>query len=229
MRGIIFVILLFNLSALDQGHYKTLVIDTLIDPGNHFGINCSDLKSTFYPMELEDKLIHKDFTKHPNLITSLPIYDDDQKFQISIDNEDGILELFLPDSNSIDTIRISKLKLLRNPFYDTIFHDRVEWIDSDSGIVQPPIKTSHKFKVIKKGKNKISHLDHIQIHINSKMYLVQLESKRSYAGQVTHYHGYKPKKYRDDRENYKGKKKIKIWGSIIENKYSYYGKLELTE
>jgi len=144
----------------------------------------------------------KSTTKYyPNFQTVVSLNSDSTNIQIPIDDQNGFLEI--SNIYNYDTIRIDYLKLYSNCYKDTS-ETVIEYyrIINDT-VSNEPYKVKHK-TTTHKDKCKRKPPYKTTLTINQKKYMVSIQKKLDGVEEL-HGHGYKPKRYQKDSENFKGK------------------------
>lgn len=182
----------------------TLIIDTVdfIDNYDKYYFKVNLTNQGFADLGEIDTTAKVSTEEYPNFQTTVNLKTDSTNIQIPIDQQHGFLEL--SNVYNQDTIRINYLKLYSNCYKDTS-KTVIEYyrIINDS-IADKPHKVkrktrTHKEKCERKPPFKTA------LTINEERYFVSVQKKKSDALVYTHGHGYKPTRYYENREDFKGK------------------------
>ncbi len=206
MRPLIFILVLTLLTFVSFGQDRkiTLQIDTLVQNNyNNFSIGLTGQFFGNYPLIIEDSTYIKRTDSYPNLICPLTLKTDTTNIQISIDNGGGYILLIGAYQSIKDTLKINKVVVYNNCYNDTSF-TRIDYFAyNQDSLTTKYLKSKFSWKPIKKN-CKTSPLFETSYKINGVSYLVSTKIQDDQT-EVTTFHGYKPKKYSRDPDNYKGK------------------------
>jgi hypothetical protein len=202
---LILILIISTLTSFGQDKKIVLQIDTLVLNGfDKFSISITGQGFANFPDFLEDSVFIKNTAGHPNFICPLTLRTDSSNIQISLDDQGGYLQLMDAYKLKNDTLKINKVVVFNNCYRDTTFTRIDYYIKKSDGSIDKPFKTKYS-KTIAKKKCKIRPLFKTAYRINNDLYFVSFQKQKSIGTDITDFHGYKPKKYLEDRDNYKGK------------------------
>ncbi|MBL7902063.1 MAG: hypothetical protein JNK73_08720 [Bacteroidia bacterium] len=206
MRRVLFLLPLAILTVFSFGQDRKIVlqIDTLILNGySDFSIALTGQFFGNYPLTIDDSCYVKKINNYPNFICSLTLKNDTTNIEISLDDKGGHLSLIGAYHLLKDTIQIDKVVVFSNCYNDTTF-TRIDYFAYQPDSLTTKYLKSRFKKEITKMKCKNRPLFKTFYRINNVSYLVSFQMKKE-DEEVTTFHGYKPKKYSNDPNNYKGR------------------------
>ena len=202
---LILTLIITTLNSFGQDKKIVLQIDTLILNGyDKFSIAIKGQGFTNFPDVIDDSVYVKRTNSYPNFISPLTLKTDSSNIQISLDDQGGYLQLMDAYKVKNDTLQINKVVVFNNCYRDTTFTRIDYYIKKSDGSIDKPFKTKYS-KTIAKKKCKIRLLFKTSYRINDVSYFVSFQKQKDIGTEITDFHGYRPKKYLEDRDNYKGK------------------------
>ncbi len=211
---LLFAFLLIQLNSYSQERKITVVIDTLEMEGEYedfwAGIN-GHVFGYHDITNLSDSLLHYDPKNYPNFSCNVFVKDTNEAITIALDNQGNYLEFVSLPHLKQDTIKIDRLLFAKMCNHDTLVSETVYWLESDTGLVEPPIRVKYKREAVHpKCKQKFPKT--LSVTVNG---MTQNLKTRTFDGmvEVTTFYGHKPKRYSRHREKYKRRRKIYFHGS----------------
>jgi hypothetical protein len=194
-----------TLNSFGQDRHIVLQIDTLILNGyDKFSISLTGQGNPNFPTFLNDTVYIKNPIGQPNFICPLTLKTDSSNIRITIDDQGGYLQLIDAYKLKGDTIKINKVFVFENCINDTTFTRIAYYIKKPDGSIGKPFKTKRS-KSINKKKCKVKALNKVEYRVNNVSYFALFQEQKDSGLKITEFHGYKPRKYLEDRDNYKGK------------------------
>lgn len=202
---LLLTIIIAAFNSFGQDKNIVLQIDTLILNGyDKFSITITDSDFENFGDIVIDSIFVRNNVEYPNFICSLTLQTDSSNIQISLDDHGGYLQLLDAYKLQNDTLKINKFVVFNNCYRDTTFMRIDYYLKNPDGSIAKPYRTKYTKKVSKiRCKNR--PLIKTAYRINNELYSVSFHKKESIGTEITVFHGYKPKKYLKNRENYKGK------------------------
>jgi len=202
---LILTLIISTLNSFGQEKKIVLQIDTLILNGyDKFSISITGQGFANFGDFLEDSIYIKNSVGYPNFICPLTLKTDSSNIEISLDDQGGYLLLMGAYKSKHDTLKINKVIVFSNCYRDTTYTRIDYYLKNEDGSIDKPFKTKYS-KTITKNKCKVRPLFKTAYRINNDLYLVSFKKQKSIGTEITDFHGYKPKKYLEDRDNYKGR------------------------
>tara|TARA_R110001592_G_scaffold317347_3_gene594136 strand:+ start:23 stop:709 length:687 start_codon:yes stop_codon:yes gene_type:complete len=184
---------------------RTIVIQ--IDTIESFNSNISTLSTYvtnqgFLNMGEEfDSTQTFDLNSFPNYINTITIQTDSSNLQLSIGNG-SYLEFLNIYSLKSDTLRIKKFEQYYTKTVDTTY-TIIEYYKMINGnLDKKPFKIKKK-KSFSSKEQEIIPPKQIIINVNGQDYIINMFKASSQGYEVTHGHGYKPRKHLDKKGDYK--------------------------
>ena len=205
--SILIIAFLFSLNINGQGKKIILIIDTLfIQNGNDFHVGISNKNNLISGLGeyIEDSLYNRQHNKYPNFYCSIVLNSDSSNIQLSLDNENGYINLINVYSSKYDTIRLSKHIVYDNCYNDTAYTTMTYYHKKINEPLGTPYKIKHN-KTITKASCKNKPPLSTKYIINHKKYDVIILKEIDGGVYISDFHGYRPNEYNLKPETYKGK------------------------
>lgn len=202
---ILFTLIISALHLFGQDKKIVLRIDTLVLNGyDNFSIEIEEQGFMNFHHPIDDSVYIQNTTGYPHFICPLTLKTDTSNIRISIDDEGGYLLLMDVYQLKSDTLRIRKLIVFNNCYRDTTFTQIAYFIKKTDGSIDQPFRVKNS-KEVEKKRCKNRPLLNTTYHINGTLYSVSIEKQTDNTVGISSFHGYKPRKYLEDRDNFKGK------------------------
>lgn len=195
-----------NLSFYGQGRKITLIIDTLVDSDYNFKVAISNANNFKFGIGeyVEDSLSIRQYNKYPNFYCSIIVKSDSSGIQLTLDNDNGYINLLNFCDSKFDTIRLSKHVVYDNCNNDTVYTTTTYFHKKINEPLGNPYKIKHNKSITKANCKKRIPLN-LKYKINNKNYDVTVEKEVEGGLQISDFHGYQPNEYNLKPETYKGK------------------------
>lgn len=129
---------------------------------------------------------------YPNFLASFPM-SPDLAIQVPLTKDGGMIHLHVPDSGTLDTIRISRYEVLPDCAWDSI-STTIVWRNL-SGLAGDVKRVDHSIGPMRNQHKCKSFVSPIRMVVNAHEITIPIHPRRSpLASEVTQFHGYKPRK-----------------------------------
>jgi len=216
-------LLIIPLCLNGQSRKVVVIVDTISSADSEvetykFNI-IADHVDRFRDVKTLDEPI-KSCCKYPNYQRDIILIDDSSTIKIFIDTKGSYLEITKLYKLPIDTLRISNIK-----FYDNLTRStskcEISWYRIPSDGEKIKVTKHSEYSYVTKPK---LNLTIYSIRINEKFYTIELKEEN--FGQVNISHGYKPRHYKNKRDEYK-KRARKFYNKCNSTIYNKKGQIEL--
>jgi len=162
----------------------------------------------------------RNYSKYPNYQVSVNLIEDSSTIKIFIDNNVSYLEIAGAYKLQIDTLRIDNLLLYKN-LTRSVSKCNISWYRIPTNGEKISVTKSRSYSYTTKPK---LNLTNYSIKINGKVYNTELREET--IGTVNISHGYKPRKYKNKKDEYR-KCARKFYDHCNSTIYMKKGQIEL--